>query len=74
MAEFHGVMPPIVTPFNEDCSINIEALRGVVEHLTTEGVHAIIPTGSTGEFARLSIEEKNRPWRSASTQSMAGFP
>ena len=60
MAEFHGVMPPIVTPFNEDFSINVEALRGVVEHLTTEGVHAIIPTGSTGEFARLSIEERKQ--------------
>ena len=58
MTDFHGVMPPIPTPFNQDYSINIEALRGLVEHLITGGVHAIIPTGSTGEFARLSIDER----------------
>ena len=58
MADFHGVMPPIPTPFNQDYSINIEALRGLVEHLITGGVHAIIPTGSTGEFARLSMDER----------------
>jgi dihydrodipicolinate synthase/N-acetylneuraminate lyase len=41
MADFHGVMPPIPTPFNQDYSINIEALRGLVEHLITGGVHAM---------------------------------
>ena len=60
MEKLGGIMPPIPTPFHEDYSINEEALRGLVEHLVVGGVHAIIPTGSTGEFARLSMEERKR--------------
>ena len=60
MTDIHGVMPPIPTPFSADYSVNEEALRSLIEHLVAGGVHAIIPTGSTGEFARLSIEERKR--------------
>ena len=45
MADFHGVMPPIPTPFNQDYSINTEALRGLVEHLITGGVARHHPNG-----------------------------
>ncbi|MEE9247286.1 MAG: 4-hydroxy-tetrahydrodipicolinate synthase [Dehalococcoidia bacterium] len=60
MERFAGIMPPIPTPFNADYSLNTDALRSLVEFLVVEGVHAIIPLGSTGEFARQSIEERKR--------------
>jgi 4-hydroxy-tetrahydrodipicolinate synthase len=60
MRVFNGILPPIPTPFHEDYSINEEVLRSLVDHLVAEGVHAIIPTGSSGEFTRLSMDERKR--------------
>lgn len=52
-----GVIPPIVTPFQEDGSIDYAAYRMMVEHLIAEGVHGVFPMGTTGEFYAVSDEE-----------------
>ena len=60
MTIFDGVIPPLVTPFNDDYSINEEVLRDLVDRLVDEGINAVITTGSSGEFTRLSTEERKR--------------
>jgi len=45
-----GIIPPIITPLNEDGSVNYEVLRQLVDHLIDEGVHGLFPLGTTGEF------------------------
>jgi len=61
MESWQGVFAVIFTPFKEDESIDEEALRKHINFLITEGkVHGIIPTGSTGEFASSSEEERKR--------------
>lgn len=50
-----GIIPPIVTPFHEDGSINYEVYRQMIEHLIANGVHGIFPMGTTGEF--YAVEE-----------------
>jgi len=62
MAEkWHGVYAVILTPFTEDEELDEGALRKHISFLLNEGkVHGIIPTGSTGEFASLSEEERKR--------------
>lgn len=52
-----GVIPPVVTPFYEDGSINYDAYRQMVEHLIAEGVHGVFPMGTTGEFYAIDDEE-----------------
>jgi 4-hydroxy-tetrahydrodipicolinate synthase len=74
MTTFHGVMPPIPTPFNQDYSVNEEALRTLIEHLIDGGVHAIIPLGSTGEFAKLSMDERKRVLESSIDQVAGRIP
>ena len=58
MKPFKGIMPPLVTPFNEDESINYERLKEHVEWLIENGVHGVSPAGSTGEFITMSIDEQ----------------
>lgn len=46
----YGIIPPIITPFSEDGSVNYAMLRKMVSHLIDQGVHGIFPMGTTGEF------------------------
>jgi 4-hydroxy-tetrahydrodipicolinate synthase len=58
MTDFRGTYTVMVTPFAPDGSVNVAALRQFVEWQITEGIHGLIPLGSTGEFLSLSDEEK----------------
>ena len=74
MTIFDGVIPPTVTPFNDDYSINEDVLRSLVERLIVEGVHAIITTGNSGEFTRLSMEERKRVLEVTIDQAQGRIP
>ena len=56
---FEGVFPALITPFNEtpDRGLNLEGLRKNIEFLIANGVHGVVPCGSTGESATLTFEE-----------------
>jgi 4-hydroxy-tetrahydrodipicolinate synthase len=59
---FEGVLPAIITPFrrNSAMDVDLEGLRSNIEFLIDQGVHGIVPCGSTGESATLSFEEHDR--------------
>ena len=48
----------MITPFSDDGSVNVAALRQFVDWQIAEGIHGLIPLGSTGEFLSLSDAEK----------------
>lgn len=52
-----GIIPPIVTPFHPDGSVNYEILRKVTSYLIESGVHGIFPMGTSGEFYAVSNED-----------------
>ena len=57
----HGVLVPIVTPFTADGEhVDESGLRSTVDRLIDDGVHGLVPCGSTGEFTTLSVEERRR--------------
>ena len=58
--EIKGIVVPVVTPFNEDESLNESALRRIVDYLVDSGVHGLFPCGSQGEFFALTTDEKKR--------------
>lgn len=61
MAKWHGVFAVMFTPFKDDESLDEKALRKHIDFLIEEGrVHGIICTGSTGEFASLSDDERKK--------------
>lgn len=56
--QFRGTGIALVTPFNEDGSIDFDALRKVIEHDIKGGVEYLVSLGTTGETATLNKEEK----------------
>jgi 4-hydroxy-tetrahydrodipicolinate synthase len=53
-----GVWPILVTPFNEDGSIDLVSLWRVVEASLAAGVQGVVALGVNAEAARLSDEER----------------
>lgn len=56
---FKGAMVAIVTPFKGG-NVDEEALRELIEFQIENGTDAIVPCGTTGESATLSMEEHER--------------
>jgi 4-hydroxy-tetrahydrodipicolinate synthase len=54
---FQGVFTALVTPFNEDESINEKDLKKLVDFNIEKGVSGLVPMGTTGESPTLSHEE-----------------
>lgn len=54
-----GIFIPMVTPFKaSDESIDFEGLKEVTDFLADNGIDGVIPSGSTGEFIAMTIEEQ----------------
>jgi 4-hydroxy-tetrahydrodipicolinate synthase len=56
----HGAITALVTPFAPDGSIDEPALRALVTWQIEQGIDALVPVGSTGEAATLSLAERER--------------
>ena len=56
--EIKGIIPPILTPFNDDESVNVAELRNQVNRMIDAGCHALFPFGTNGEGYILSGDEK----------------
>ena len=54
---FTGAATAIITPFNQDGSINYEQFGALIDWQIEEGIDALIIAGTTGEGATLSDEE-----------------
>jgi 4-hydroxy-tetrahydrodipicolinate synthase len=57
---FDGLMPAMVTPFDEQGELDLEVAQAVVERFIGAGVGGISPLGSTGEATHLTSEERKR--------------
>jgi len=57
---FGGLMPAMVTPFDERGELDFEATEALVERLIQAGVSGISPLGSTGEATHLTFDERKR--------------
>ena len=55
-----GALTALVTPFNADGSIDEAAYKALVDWQITEGIDGLVPCGSTGEAATMSLEERVR--------------
>jgi 4-hydroxy-tetrahydrodipicolinate synthase len=57
---FGGLMPAMVTPFDEKGELDLVAAEAVIERFLEAGVDGISPLGSTGEAAHLTFDERKR--------------
>ncbi|WP_279117709.1 4-hydroxy-tetrahydrodipicolinate synthase [Fusobacterium varium] len=58
--EIKGVIVPLLTPMNDDETINEKELRNQVNRQIESGIHALFPLGTNGEAYILSREEKEQ--------------
>ena len=58
MSILKGVGVALITPFNEDLSIDFDALTRLIEYNITNGTNYLVVLGTTAEAATLSKEEK----------------
>ncbi|MDE2333586.1 MAG: dihydrodipicolinate synthase family protein [Rhodospirillales bacterium] len=56
---FRGTFTVMITPTTERGTVDLAALARFTEWQITEGIHGLIPLGSTGEFLSLSREERS---------------
>jgi 4-hydroxy-tetrahydrodipicolinate synthase len=57
---FSGVFPYLVSPIDERGQVKEAVLTRLVNDLIDAGVHGLTPLGSTGEFAYLNREQRQR--------------
>ncbi|GAA0324395.1 4-hydroxy-tetrahydrodipicolinate synthase [Oceanobacillus oncorhynchi subsp. oncorhynchi] len=55
---FEGAFPVLITPMNEDYSVNYDGLKENIQYYLDQKVSGIVVVGSTGEFASLDEAEK----------------
>lgn len=60
MSNLKGVGVALVTPFNEDLSIDFEALTKLVDYNIDNGTNYLVVLGTTAEAATLSEDEKKQ--------------
>jgi 4-hydroxy-tetrahydrodipicolinate synthase len=54
----HGIIPPVVTPFKPDESLDLPRLKAHIDWQIKAGVHGIFVLGTTGECCALDEREK----------------
>ncbi|MDP6125530.1 MAG: dihydrodipicolinate synthase family protein [Candidatus Latescibacteria bacterium] len=53
----HGIVPPMLTPFNEDRSIDFDGIAAFTDWMIGKGAHVLFPVCGTGEMFSLSMDE-----------------
>ncbi len=53
----YGIIPPIVTPVDENENVDEQGLKRVIDHVLDSGVHGVFVLGSNGEFYALDFAQ-----------------
>jgi 4-hydroxy-tetrahydrodipicolinate synthase len=69
-----GCFTALVTPFRPDGAFDEPAFRALVDWQIAEGINGLVPCGSTGEAATMSLEERVRVVRTCVEQVAGRVP
>ena len=58
MKKFSGVMPALVTPFDDKKCVNVPVLKELTEHLINQGAYGFYIGGATGEGISIPREQR----------------
>lgn len=53
-----GIFVPLITPFNDDETIDFPSYKKVIDFVIESGVHGLLVGGTTGEYHVMSLEER----------------
>ena len=58
MKRLCGVNPPVITIFDENYKVDIEASKRQADFLIEKGVDGLAYLGTSGEFSTMTVQEK----------------
>lgn len=72
---FRGTFTVLITPFSADGKrVDVAALRRLVDWQIAQGIHGLIPLGSTGEFLSVTREERQQIIETVVSQTRGRVP
>ena len=74
MQTFKGTYTVLVTPFDKQQRFDEARMRSLVDWQIEQGIHGLIPLGSTGEFLSLNDEERRRVAQTVIDQGAGRVP
>jgi len=74
MNELHGAGVALVTPFQQDGSIDFPSLANLIEYQIASGMNYLVSLGTTGETATLKANERQEVWKFTSKQVAGRVP
>jgi 4-hydroxy-tetrahydrodipicolinate synthase len=74
MLHLKGAITALVTPFRPDGEVDMDAFRALVEWQIRESIDGLVISGTTGESATLTHDEKLALFRAALEQSKGRVP
>lgn len=72
--EIIGVIPPIITPIDENENVDEAGLRKLINHCITHGIHGIFICGSNGECMSLTQAQRDEAIRIALDECAGRVP
>lgn len=69
-----GIYAPTITAFNRDGSINLKGSREFVRFLLDQGVHGLVPLGSSGEPIAMTLDERKAVLEAIATEVAGQVP
>jgi 4-hydroxy-tetrahydrodipicolinate synthase len=69
-----GIYAPTITAFHRDGSVNLEGNREFVRFLLDQGVHGLVPLGSSGEPISLTMNERKAVLEAIATEVAGKVP
>jgi 4-hydroxy-tetrahydrodipicolinate synthase len=59
-SRWQGVVVPMMSPFNADGTVDLPAVKRLVDHLVDNGASGVFPLGTTGEAASIAPAQRSR--------------
>jgi 4-hydroxy-tetrahydrodipicolinate synthase len=69
-----GAITALITPFTADGKLDEAALGALVDWQIAEGIHGVVPCGSTGEAVTMSLAERERVTRITAERAKGRVP
>ena len=60
MKKLYGIIPAMVTPFDEKGTVNLSQVKRLTAFLIEKGIDCLYPTGTTGEMNHMTVEERKK--------------
>ncbi|MDR2432974.1 MAG: dihydrodipicolinate synthase family protein [Treponema sp.] len=58
--KYHGVIPPIITPVDENENVDEKGFRALLRYCADRGIHGMFVGGTNGETMALTREQRDR--------------